>query len=343
MPSPSARPWWTMGDESKGAIAVGENVPVRCPVCRRAHAYASPVYPCACGAPVAPPLMRGAPAEPITHRTWTDEWVTVRCAACGRQDQWPQPELGCPCGTVLRVPVRPVTAAASPPRSLAPGGAPGALPGTGGTPGGSGTGGTPGAGAASGALPGTGGAPGAGGAGARPGTGAEPADPAPPRPGAPGATSSTPGVSTVPAAAPPPPPHPVPPAAGRPPFNPVTIRTARDVVTAAALYLRWLGFREVVQPEERRSSVSPAVELRGPGLVAQVDPTTRPVPLRAVECLWLEGLASSSAAVYFSLAGYEDRARARADGVCLPLFVMDLTGTPQPVNTPADDLLARGA
>ncbi|WP_372499078.1 hypothetical protein [Streptomyces somaliensis] len=138
-------------------------------------------------------------------------------------------------------------------------------------------------------------------------------------------------------------PYPPPPAAVRPAFNPVPIRTARDVVTAAALYLRWLGFRDVVQPEERRSSVSPAVELRGPGLVAQVDPATRPVPLRAVECLWLEGLASSSVAVYFSLAGYEDRSRARADGVGLPLFVMDLTGTPQPVNTPADDLLARGA
>nr|WP_324608761.1 hypothetical protein [Streptomyces sp. NRRL WC-3719] len=154
-----------------------------------------------------------------------------------------------------------------------------------------------------------------------------------------GATASATGLSGVRAAAPQPGPH----AAVRPSFNPVTIRTARDVVTAAALYLRWLGFRDVVQPEERRSSMSPAVELRGPGLVAQVDPTTRPVPLRAVECLWLEGLASSSVAVYFSLAGYEDRSRARADGVGLPLFVMDLTGTPQPVNSPADDLLARGA
>lgn len=288
-----------MGGGTKGAIAVGENVPVRCPACRRAHMYVPPVYPCVCGAPVVPPLMRGAPAEPITHRTWTDEWVTVRCGACGRQDQWPQPELGCPCGTVLRVPVRPVTAAAPPPRPPAPGG-----------PAGTGTKAAGPAGAPDGP--------------AGPGT-----------PGGTDATSSTTGVSTVRDASQPP--------AARPSFNPVTIRTARDVVTAAALYLRWLGFREVVQPEERRSSVTPAVELRGPGLVAQVDPTTRPVPLRAVECLWLEGLASSSAAVYFSLAGYEETSRARADGVGLPLFVMDLTGTPQPVNTPADDLLARGA
>ncbi|KAF0649890.1 hypothetical protein K701_10880 [Streptomyces fradiae ATCC 10745 = DSM 40063] len=403
-----------MGGETKGAIAVGENVPVRCPVCRRAHAYTPPVYPCACGAPVTPPLMRGAPPEPITHRTWTDEWVTVRCGSCGRQDQWPQPELGCPCGTVLRVPVRPVTTAASPHRPVpgtggggaarggtagtVPGQAPGGGPVPGATTGGAGRrpGQAPGAPTPAPAAPGcpvngavggaVGGAPGHGAsrAGASgpavpsgeasgtsapaaprsgtPATGARsgpasgspsgpvpaapgsgpgaPADPAAEPPAGPGgATASATGLSGVRAAAPQPGPH----AAVRPSFNPVTIRTARDVVTAAALYLRWLGFRDVVQPEERRSSMSPAVELRGPGLVAQVDPTTRPVPLRAVECLWLEGLASSSVAVYFSLAGYEDRSRARADGVGLPLFVMDLTGTPQPVNSPADDLLARGA
>lgn len=311
MPSPAGPGWWTMVAGTKGAIAVEQNVPVRCPACRRAHTYAPPVYPCACGAPVTPALVGDAPPEPITHRTWTDEWVTVRCGACGRRDQWPQPELGCPCGTVLRLPVRP--AAAPPPRPSAPGGAAGAGPG----PGDPATTAVP-AGPPGAADQGTGG----------PGTPLT-TDP----------TFSTTGFSTVRAASP----YPPPPSAARPSFNPVTIRTARDVVTAAALYLRWLGFREVVQPEERRSSVTPAVELRGPGLVAQVDPTTRPVPLRAVECLWLEGLASSSAAVYFSLAGYEDASRARADGVGLPLFVMDLTGTPQPVNTPADDLLARGA
>ncbi|MEE1753814.1 hypothetical protein [Streptomyces sp. SP18CS02] len=262
-----------MGHGSKGAV-VGENVPVRCPACRRAHVYASPVYPCACGAPVAPPLVRGAPAVPITHRTWSDEWVTVRCAGCGRQDQWPQPELGCPCGVVLRIPVRPVAAAPQPSGGPAPSG---------------------------------------------------------------GTTASTTGVSTVraPAHIPPPPAT----AAPRPSFRPVTIRTARDAVTAAALYLRWLGFRDVVQPEEHSPS---GIDLRGPGLVAQVDPTTRPASLRAVECLWLNGLAASSTSVFFTLAGYEEKARARADGLLVPLFVMDLTGTPQPVNGPADELVARG-
>ncbi|MET9426445.1 MULTISPECIES: hypothetical protein [unclassified Streptomyces] len=269
---------------------MGEKVPVRCPACRRAHAYAPPVYPCACGAPVAPPLLKGAPAEPITHRTWTDEWVTVRCAACGRQDQWPQPELGCPCGTVLRIPVRPVTSV--PPQACR-----------------------------------------ATGSGAGP-------------------TASTTGVTTAPAQAPvpssssaPAPSHiPLPRTAAvpRPSFRPVTIRTARDAVTAAARYLRWLGFREVVQPDEQPVPSS-GIDLRGPGLVAQVDPTTRPVSLRAVECLWLNGLAAEAVSVFFSLAGYDEVARARADDLRLPLFVMDLTGTPQPVNSSADELLARGA
>ncbi|MFF2010968.1 hypothetical protein ACFVWY_18120 [Streptomyces sp. NPDC058195] len=94
-----------------------EAVPVRCPACRRDHAYRPPSYPCPCGAPTAPPVVPGAPVVRITHRAWEDDWVTVRCEACGRRDQWPRPELCCPCGTVLRVPVRPAPA---PGRDAAP-------------------------------------------------------------------------------------------------------------------------------------------------------------------------------------------------------------------------------
>ncbi|WHM41179.1 hypothetical protein [Streptomyces sp. BPTC-684] len=230
-----------------------ETLAVRCPVCRREHRYAATTYPCPCGAPLAPPLQRGGAPEPITHRTWTEDWVVVRCDACGRQDQWPQPELGCSCGAVLRIPVRPVSAAPAP-------------------------------------LP--------------------------------------VHIPVPPTAAPP-----------RPAFRPVTIRTARDAVTAAALYLKWLGFRDVLQSEARPAS---GIDLRGPGLVAQVDPTTRPASLRAVECLWLNALSSSSTGVYFSLAGYTKDARARGDELSIPLFVMDLTGTPQPVNDAADELVATG-
>ncbi|MFE7773242.1 hypothetical protein ACFU5O_04960 [Streptomyces sp. NPDC057445] len=274
---------------------MGDQVPVRCSVCRRTHTFAAPVYPCACGAPVAPPLMRGAPAEPIRHRTWTDDWVTVRCLACGRQDQWPQPELGCPCGTVLRVPVRPVTAtpassaSASPRTKSAASGAAGSLP-------------PPGA---------QGSSPAAG-------------------PDASGGIAGRPAHIPLPRTASPP----------RPAFHPVTIRTARDAVTAAALYLRWLGFQEVVRPEERTAQ---GIDLRGPGLIAQVEPSTRPATLRAVECLWLNGMNSSSMSVFFSLAGYAADARSRADDLGVPLFVMDLTGTPQPVNGPAEELLSAGA
>ncbi|MCP9985862.1 hypothetical protein LUX01_03235 [Streptomyces sudanensis] len=306
---------------------MGENVPVRCPACRRAHAYAPPVYPCACGAPVVLPLAHDHPPAPVTRRTWSDEWVTARCGACGRRDHWPQPELGCPCGTVLRLPVRPAPgpalggADAGPPSPAAT-----AVPAE--TPGDTDRGGP--------AEPRDSRGPGESRGSRGP---AEPRGPRDPGTVLPGTALPGTGVPAVRAASS----EPRRTAAGRPAFTPVTIRTTRDVVTTAALYLRWLGFREVVQPEERRSSMTPAVELRGPGLVAQVDPTTRPVPLRAVECLWLEGLASSSVAAYFSLAGYEDASRARADGVGLPLFAMDLTGTPQPVNAPAADLLARGA
>ncbi|MFF0063112.1 hypothetical protein ACFYRC_16505 [Streptomyces sp. NPDC005279] len=244
---------------------MAETVPVRCPVCSRDHLYAPTPYPCACGAPLAPPMLRGAPPERITHRTWTDDWVTVGCQECGRQDQWPQPELGCPCGTVLRIPVRPVSA---------------------------------------------------------------------PLPASPAATSARAFVRPAPV------PLPRTVTAARPTFRPVTIRTARDAVTAAARYLKWLGFRDVVQPEVRPSS---GIDLRGPGLVAQVDPSTRPATLRDVECLWLNGLNISAASVFFSLAGYAEDATYRADRLGIPLFVLDLTGSPQPVNGPADELISTGA
>ncbi|MFD4759450.1 hypothetical protein ACFWOJ_11245 [Streptomyces sp. NPDC058439] len=241
-----------------------ESVPVRCPACRRDHAYSTPVYPCPCGAPTTPPVLRGAPVVPITHRTWNDDWVTVCCRGCGRLDQWPQPELCCPCGTVLRIPVRPVTAHDA---TVA-------------------------------ATEGT-------------------------RP-------ARPSHIPLPRTAPPP----------RPAFRPRPIHTARDAVTVAALYLTWLGYHDVVQPTER----SPArIDLRATGLIARVDATTRPTALRDVECLWLHALTTSARSVLFSLAGYAEDAEERADGLGIPLFTTDLTGTPQPVNAPADELIGTGA
>ncbi|MER6345850.1 hypothetical protein ACWC10_07510 [Streptomyces sp. NPDC001595] len=224
---------------------MSESVPVRCPACRRAHLFAAPSYPCACGAPVAPPLDRQAPVTAVAHRAWDEEWVTVRCAACDRPAQWPRPELGCPCGAVLRIPM-----AGSAPAPAAPGPAP---------------------------------------------------------------------------------------APARPAFQPVTIRTARDAVTTAALYLRWLGHGDVRRADRRPPS---GIGLAARGLLAQVDPTVRPASVRDVECLWLTATADSAACVYFSLAGYTDEARARADALGVPLFVLDLTGTPQPVNGHADALAA---
>lgn len=259
-------------------MAEAENVPVRCPVCRREHLYAPPVHPCPCGAPVAPPLLRGGIPVRIHRRVWADSWVTVRCAACGRYDEWPRPELACPCGALLRLP-------------LAPGGphVPGASPS-----------GPP----------------------AAPAAGPAPA----PDPAGPPAPRGTAARTT---------------ARERPAFRPLTIRTARDAVAAAARYLGWLGFERVrTTPGTRPAS---GVDLRGPEVLARVDPTTSPVAPAAVETLWLHGLNESAVAVCFALAGYTPEARRRADGLRLPLFVMDLTGTPQPVNDAARDLVRTGA
>ncbi|MEE1941033.1 hypothetical protein V1L54_16755 [Streptomyces sp. TRM 70361] len=264
-----------------------ENVPVRCPVCRREHAYVPPVYPCPCGAPVAPPLLRGGVPVRIHHRVWADSWLTLRCASCGRYDEWPRPELGCPCGALLRLPL------AHDHASPVPGAAP--------------------AGSLAGPPADTAGLPEAAGV---PGTG----HPAPQPP--PGAAPRTA-------------------ARERPAFRPVTIRTARDAVTAAARYLDWLGFERVRTTTE--SHPASGVDLRGPEVLARVDPTTSPVGPATVETLWLHGLNESAVALCFSLAGYTTAARTRADVLGLPLFVMDLTGTPQPVNDTARELVRTGA
>lgn len=295
---------------------MAEAVPVRCPACLRENGYTAPVFPCACGSPVNPPLDLSAPPVLLTHRTWSDSWVAVRCTTCGRESEWPHPELGCgSCGTVVRLPVHPLE---RPESGTGPGTGRGAGPGAAGAADRAARRGEGPADAGAGApgdAVGDGRAGGAGGGG-----------PAAARP------------AVDPAHIPPPPTAAVP----RPAFRPVTIRTARDAVATAALYLRWLGFQDVRQPDGRPIP-SAAVDLRAPGLVAQVDPTTAPAGLRAVECVWLNGLTASATSVYFSLAGYTADARDRADELGIPLFVMDLTGMPQPVNDPADELVGSGA
>jgi hypothetical protein len=126
------------------------------------------------------------------------------------------------------------------------------------------------------------------------------------------------------------------PHATRPAFRPVTIRTAQDARTAAAEYLRWLGFTGVRVTEKRPAS---GVDLRGSGILAHVDPTTAPTTLREIETLWLNGLNEEVPTACFSLAGYSREARTGADSLSVPLFVLDLTGMPQAVNDPADELI----
>ncbi|MEU8954832.1 hypothetical protein AB0C93_11035 [Streptomyces sp. NPDC048518] len=278
---------------------------MRCPGCRREHLYVPPAYPCACGAPVTPPVDRGAAPEPVTDRAWADEWVTVRCGACGRPGHWPRPELDCVCGVVLRVPV--ISA------------------------GGEGLG--SGAGEHCGKGPGRedpGGGPGREDPGSGPGR-EDPREDGPPEPPAP---SDPPAHISLPRTAPRP----------RPAFRPVTIRDARDAVTVAALYLRWLGYPDTRSAARRPPS---GARIAARGLLAQVEAALRPTTLRDVECLWLTAMTEAGdtpvTCACFSLAGYTAGARTRADTLGVPLFTMDLTGTPQPVNSAADELVATGA
>ncbi|MFC7846776.1 hypothetical protein [Streptomyces sp. NPDC057382] len=274
---------------------MAETVAVRCPECRREHRYTAPVYPCVCGAPVAPGLDPDGTATPVSQRSWQDDWVTVRCCACGRGAEWPRPEVGCACGVVLRVPL-----------ARADGAAGAAAPEQNGVDSG----------------------------------GEEKPEAAPPPEQTPPA--SPPPASPPPAAAPARPDRTAPgrepvtaprAVAARPPFQSVTIRTALDAVTATALYLRWLGYRKVRRADQRPPS---GIGLAARGVVAQVDPGLHPATPRDVECLWLTAMTESAAGVYFSLAGYGDEARARADALGVPLFLLDPTGTPQPVNRPAE-------
>ncbi|MFD6423092.1 hypothetical protein [Streptomyces sp. NPDC060198] len=184
--------------------------------------------------------------------------------------------------------------------------------------------------------------------GTEPEPGPEAGEPEPrtcPGPGTePGAATGTAPLTVAgPAAGAGPPTHiPLPRTASRPrtPFRPVPVRTARDAVTAAGLYLGWLGFQGIVQPVERPAS---RIDLRADGALAQVETSTCPTGVREIECLWLNALSESVSGIFFSLAGYEDAATRRADLVSMPLFAMDLTGTPQPVNGAAEELLSAGA
>ncbi|MFB9462663.1 hypothetical protein [Streptomyces cinereospinus] len=111
-----------------------------------------------------------------------------------------------------------------------------------------------------------------------------------------------------------------------------------DAVTAAALYLHRLGHRDLRRADRRPPS---GVGLAARGLLVHVDPSTRPATPRDVECLWLTAMSESARCVYFSLTGYAAGARAAADALGVPLYVVDdPAGTPRPVNRPADALHA---
>ncbi|GHE97129.1 hypothetical protein GCM10018785_72170 [Streptomyces longispororuber] len=266
-----------------------DGFPVRCPVCRHEQAYAPPAFPCACGAPVVPPVAHGTAPTPVTERSWADDWVTVRCGSCGRATDWPRPELGCACGTVLRIPVLPEGSGPGPGRGLGPQAGRGHGAGPEPEPGGShgvapevGLGLTPEGGLGAGPAPG-------------PGRGPEP------------------GL-----------------------FRPVPVRSARDAVTTAALYLRWLGYADVADAEAGRDGRPPSgARLTARGVVAHVEPSARPASLRDLECAWLTALTREALCVCFALCDFTPAARGRALELAVPLFRIPLSGVPQALNEAA--------
>ncbi|MEV0847458.1 hypothetical protein AB0J21_16590 [Streptomyces sp. NPDC049954] len=129
------------------------------------------------------------------------------------------------------------------------------------------------------------------------------------------------------------------PVPSRTPFRPVPIADARGAVTAAALYLGWLGYGEIRRAEEPPPH---GVALAAKGLLAHIEPTPRQVRGRDVECLWLASLAASVAPVGFTLGGPSPEAAQSAEELGVPLFHLQRSGEARPCNPPADRLAASG-
>ncbi|WP_129843104.1 hypothetical protein [Streptomyces sp. RFCAC02] len=127
---------------------------------------------------------------------------------------------------------------------------------------------------------------------------------------------------------------------GREPFGPVAIETAWDGVACAAEFLGWLGFWGVRGSVPRPPS---GLDLRGPSIVGVVDQGTERTGVRRVETLWLHAATANALPVAFAVAGFEMGARVCADDLRVPLFVLELSGTPRAVNTAAERLVADGA
>ncbi|MFH8791754.1 hypothetical protein [Streptomyces sp. NPDC017941] len=122
----------------------------------------------------------------------------------------------------------------------------------------------------------------------------------------------------------------------------VPVHGARDVVTTAVLFLRRLGYEDVreARPDEERPPSG--TRLTALGVLAQIEPTARPLRLRDVECAWLTAMTHAVTCVCFAVAGFTPGARARADELGVALFRIARAGTPEPLNGAADELTATG-
>ncbi|MCI3933824.1 hypothetical protein [Streptomyces sp. AN091965] len=144
--------------------------------------------------------------------------------------------------------------------------------------------------------------------------------------------------------APPKPPLSAAPPAPRPAFRPVPVRSARDAVTTAALYLRWLGYADVRDAEPGAGGRAPSgARLAARGVLAHVEPSARPASLRDLECAWLTALTHEVTCVCFALSDFTPEACERAAELGVPLFLIELDGVPVALNGAADELATRGA
>lgn len=125
-------------------------------------------------------------------------------------------------------------------------------------------------------------------------------------------------------------------ARARPPLVATTIRSARDAEESACRWLTHLGFRGC---ELTPQGADGGVDVRGPGVVAQVKAQAKPVGIAVVQRTY--GCAGHRRAVVFGMAGFTPKAVEWADANGVALFVFDFTGAVKAVNGVARGLSGR--
>lgn len=113
------------------------------------------------------------------------------------------------------------------------------------------------------------------------------------------------------------------------------IRSSRDAEEAARRYLVSSGFRSA---QLTGAGPDGGVDVRAPGVVAQVKAQARPVSISVVQRTHGCAVVERASAAVFALDGFTASARAWADQHNVALFTFDLLGVPTPANVVARQL-----